>query len=325
MRTTRFVAAAATLAAFSCVGFANVARAADPAPAATSPAATPSATAAPAAAATTPVPADPVVGRVNGSDIHLSEVQEAAAQVPQEYRSMPMQVLFPMLLDQLIDRRAIADLAMKQGLDKDPKVQLAMRRAEQTALQNALISRQVGPQVTDEMVRARYQATIAGKPGAEEVHAAHILVPTEDEAKAIIAQLKAGADFTALAKQKTTDPSGKTSGGDLGFFKKGDMLPEFADVAFALKPGEISQVPVKTRYGWHVIKVLERRQAPAPTYEASRDELRQTMIQEAVQKIIKEARAGVTIVRYNPDGSVPKAADAVPPPAAQAPAAAAKP
>lgn len=316
MRTTRLVAAAATLAAFSCVGLANVARAADPAPATTPPA-----TAASAVAAATPVPADPVVGRVNGSEIHLSEVQEAAAQVPEEYRSMPMQVLFPMLLDQMIDRRAIVDLASKEGIDKEAKVQLAMQRAQQTALQNALISRQVGPQVTDDMVRARYQATIAGKPGAEEVHAAHILVTSEADAKAIIAQLKGGADFTALAKEKTTDPSGKTSGGDLGFFKKGDMLPEFADVAFALKPGEISQSPVKTRYGWHVIKVLEHRQSPVPTYEASRDELRQAMIQEAVQKIIKQARAGVTIVRYNPDGSVPKATDGAQPPAAQPPAA----
>jgi len=236
-------------------------------------------------------------------------LQQAALNLPDQYRQMPQQMLYPMLLDQLVDRRAIADYANKTGLDNDPLVKQAMDRAAQTALQNALIARDVGPQVTDEKVKARYDATLANKPGEEEVHAAHILVASEDTAKKIIAQLNAGGDFAAIAKAQSTDP-GAAQGGDLGFFKKGDMLPEFSAQAFTLKPGQISPAPVHTRYGWHVIKVIETRTAPPPTYAQAHDDLRQTMIQEAVQKVIKKAREGEKIETFGPDGNPMKAAPA---------------
>ena len=293
MRTTRLAATAALLAALAGTGLAQTAAAQD-APAA--PAATP---AAPAAKP------DPVVARVNGSEIHLSDVQEAVASLPDEYRGLPPQMLFPMLLDQMIDRKAVVLLAEKQGLPKDPQVAKQMARAADAALQNALFARDIGPLITDAKVKARYEATIAGKPGEEEVHARHILVATEAEAKDIIAQLQKGGDFAALAKAHSTDP-GAAQGGDLGFFKKADMLPEFSAAAFALKPGEITLVPVHTQYGWHVIKLEERRQAPPPTFEQARDQLRQDMIQEAVRKVVAQAREGLSIEKFNPDGSVPK-------------------
>jgi peptidyl-prolyl cis-trans isomerase C len=260
--------------------------------------------------------ADPVLATVNGQPIHLSDVKDAAQSLPQA-RNMPPQQVYPILLDQLIDAQALLLKAQQTGLDKDPDVQHAMKAAQERALESAFLSRTVRPQVTEEAVKARYDAEFAGKKGEEEVHARHILVANEADAVKIIAELKKGADFATLAKARSTDP-GAAQGGDLGFFKKGDMLPEFANAAFAMKPGQISDKPVKTQYGWHVIQVLDRRNAPAPTFEEAHDELRQKMIQEAAQRVIAQARTGVTIERFNPDGTPVKATDTAEPPPAPA-------
>jgi peptidyl-prolyl cis-trans isomerase C len=256
-----------------------------------------------------------VVARVNDQEIRLSDLAEAAESLPEQYRAMPQNVLFPLLTDQLIDRAAVAALARKQGLDRDPAVLRQVARATESALENALMSRDIGPTISEDAIRARYDRDIAGKPGEAEVHARHILVATEADAVKVLAELKAGGDFATIAKARSSDP-GAANGGDLGFFKKGDMVPEFAEVAFALKPGETSTKPVKTQFGWHVIKVEERRDAPAASFEQSHDELRQKMIQEGVQKVVAQARAEAKVERMNPDGSARRATDgAMPPPA----------
>jgi len=165
-------------------------------------------------------------------------------------------------------------------------------------------------------VHARYDQDLAGKPGQEEVNARHILVDSEAEAKAIIGQIKAGGDFAALAKQHSKDPGG-AQGGDLGFFKKDEMVPEFATAAFALKPGQVSPDPVHTQFGRHVILVVERRQAEPPSFEQARDELRQKMIQEGVQKVVAKARASASVEKFNLDGSPMRATDTAQPPPAK--------
>jgi peptidyl-prolyl cis-trans isomerase C len=265
--------------------------------------------------APTPAPADPVVAKVNGQDVHLSDLKDAAQALPENLRGMPPQTLYPMLLEQLIDGRALVAEARKTGLDKDPVVQRQVTAAEDRALQTAVLTREVAPSITEEAVRARYDHDMAGKPGEEEVHAKHILVDSEAEAKKIIADLKGGADFAALAKQYSKDPSGAQQGGDLGFFKQGDMVPEFATAAFALKAGETSQVPVHSQFGWHVIQVVERRRAEPPKFDEAKDELRQKMIQEGVQKVVAKARAAASVEKFNLDGSPVRATDtAVPPP-----------
>ncbi len=300
-------------------------------PAAPSPAASPPAVAPPAAApvasapaAATTAPADPVVATVDGQPIHLSDLNQAAQILPPQLREIPPQTLFPMLLDQQIDRKALVIEARKTGLDKDPVVQRQIALAVDTTLQNALLQRQVAPSVSEEAVRARYDKELAGKPGEPEVHARHILVPTEEEAKKVIAELKKGGDFAALAKQYSKDP-GASQGGDLGWFKKDEMVPAFADAAFAMKPGDISDKPIKTEFGWHVIKVEDKRQAPPPSFDQAKDGLRQKLIQEGVQKVVQQARADIKVERFNMDGSpLPAAPLAAPapatPPAASAPA-----
>ena len=259
---------------------------------------------------------DPVIAKVNGDAIHLSDLKAIAETLPAQARSMPQQQLYPMLLTQLIDARALLVKAKKDGLDKDPAVQHTMRMAEDRALESALLNKLVTPMVSEEAIKARYDKEYAGKPGEPEVHARHILVPDEATAKKIIADLKKGGDFAALSKQYSKDPGAAQQGGDLGFFKKSDMVPEFANAAFALKDNEITQTPVKTQFGWHVIQTLEHRTSAPPPLDQVHDELRQTMAQEAVQKVVADARKDVTVERFNPDGTPVKATDAAEPPPA---------
>jgi len=276
---------------------------------------TPAQTASPPSSGT--APSDPVVATVNGQPIHLSDLQAAAHDLPPNAHNLPLQTLYPMLTTQMIDGMALVIEARAAGLDKDPTVQRQMAAASDRVLQTAMLSKVIGPSISDEALRARYDSEIAGKPGEEEVHARHILVDNEDLAKKIIAELKNGADFAALAKQYSKDPSADHSG-DLGFFRKDEMVPEFSAAAFALQPGQISDTPVHTQFGWHVIQVLERRRAEPPSFEQARDELRQKVIQQGIQQALAEARSKVKVVRYNLDGSVPRATDAAePPPAAK--------
>jgi peptidyl-prolyl cis-trans isomerase C len=268
----------------------------------------------PALAQTDP---DPVVAKVNGQPIHVSDLKAAVETLPAQARTMPPQQLFPMLLDQLVDEQALLVEAKKTGLDKDPDVQRTVRMAEDRALASALLGKMVRPQVTDAAVKAKYDQEFAGKPGETEVHARHILVSDEATAKKIIAELKKGGDFAALSKQYSKDPSASAQGGDLGFFKKTDMVPEFADAAFALKDKEVSPVPVKSQFGWHVIQTLEHRTSQPPSFEQERDELRQQMVQAAVQKEVADARSAVTVEKFNMDGSPVKATDTAEPPPAK--------
>lgn len=315
MRLSRSFAAALLAATCLCAP-AAFAPAFAQAPAGASPAGAP-----PAAAPAPDAKPDPVVARVGGQDIHLSAVAEAAQSLPQQLQGVPQQTLYPMLLEQVIDRAAMAQYARKQGLDKDAAVQEAIKSAADQVLTTALLQRDVGPTLSEDAIKAVYDKDYANKPGEEEVHARHILVKTEDEAKAIIAKLKAGADFATLAKAESTEPGAKDSGGDLGFFKKTEMVPEFAEAAFAMQPNAYSQTPVHTQFGWHVIQVLERRQAPPQTLEQVHDAIRQQLIQDGVKKVQAASLQGVAVERFNPDGSVPKLPDATPAPgAAPAPA-----
>lgn len=280
-------------------------------------------------------PADPVVAHVGDHDVHLSDVKAASASLPAELRRVPLPMLYPMLLGQAVDREALTIQARKQGLQNDPKVQDAMKRAEAEVLQNALLSREVGPGISEDAIRARYDRDDKDKPGVPELHARHILVKTQAEAEKIIAQLKKGAKFEDLAKKLSTDP-GAQNGGDLGWFKRGDMVPAFSDAAFAMKPGEVSKMPVHTQFGWHVIQVEGTRTAPPQSFEAMHDQIRQTLISEGVKKAVADARQGLKIEEFMPDGTklpaetsavsapgLPKTAGAAPgQPADQSPAAA---
>ena len=266
--------------------------------------AAPPAAPAPAAAA---APANPVVAKVDGYAIHLGDVEQAAAALPPNLRGLPPKTLYPMLLERMIDARALVAQARREGLEHSPAVQKQIAASTDQVLENRILSQEEKPHITPAALKAAYQKDIAGKPGPEEVHAEHILVPTKAEAEKIIAKLNKGADFATLAKKYSKDPGAK-NGGDLGFFKKDEMVPAFADAAFALKPGTYTKTPVHSQFGWHVIKVLARRRAPAPTFAEAEDGLRQKILKAAVEKAVAKARAGVKVQLFNVDGTPVSAA-----------------
>jgi peptidyl-prolyl cis-trans isomerase C len=247
-------------------------------------------------------PSDPVVGVVEGHLIYLSDVGRAVPQLPENLRGLPFDTLFPVVLDRIIDHQALVVIALRQRLDDDPNVKRDIQAATDRILEGALLARDAAPNVSEDKIQARYNKLYVGKPATEEARARHILVSTETEAKALIAQLNKGADFATLAKQSSKDPD-RENGGDLGFFRRDQVWPEFADVAFALQPGQFSQTPIHNEFGWHIVKVEERRIVAPPSYSDVHDAIRQALLQEAVQHAIDAARSQLVIHKYNVDGS----------------------
>jgi len=258
--------------------------------------------AAPAPAPKMQVKGNPVVGKVNGTDIHYADVEAAMATLPKQYRDLPEETLFPSVLQQLIDGKLMAAAAHKSGLDKDPAFLKHLEDVKDRALQEAYITKNIDAEVTDANVKTAYDELVAKMPPQEEVHARHILVKTEAEAKAIKKQLDGGADFAKLADEKSSDGAAK-NGGDLGFFTKDQMVAEFSTAAFALKKGEISG-PVKSSFGWHIIKLEERRTVSAPPLDQVAEEIRSKLASAAFQKTVEGLRKDAKIETFNPDGSV---------------------
>ena len=240
---------------------------------------------------------DRVVAIVGGDKIHMSDVMMLHSQLPQQYQQIPMAMLFPQLVDRLINQKLFAAAAVSEGLDKDPEFQRRMAFIRDSLLQESLLASRIEAELTDERLHADYDKMIAAMPPVEEVHARHILLDTEEEAKAVIAEIAAGADFAEVAKAKSTGPSGP-KGGDLSFFKRDQMVKPFADAAFAMQPGEVSKEPVHTQFGWHVIKVEERRTSAPPTYEASVEELRNKGAQQIVTVLIEKLRGATEVKTF---------------------------
>ena len=264
-----------------------------------------------------PATGDPILAKVNGEAVHLSDVRNAVRQLPERAMSIPPQTLYPLVLNKIIDSMALAAEAHDTGIDKDPGVQRRVAEATQRALATAVVEKDIDPLITDDALHARYMAEIASKPAEDEVHARDILVNDEATAKKIIAELNKGADFATLAKQYSKDPGAAARGGDLGFVKKSEMTPAFADAAFALQPGQTIQTPVQTQFGWHVIQVLARHRALQPTFEQVRGPLRQQIVKEYEQKAVAQALALAHVERFNLHGSPASAIDGAKPPASK--------
>jgi peptidyl-prolyl cis-trans isomerase C len=257
---------------------------------------------------------DPVVAVVNGKDIHRSAVIEAQQTIAQA-RQLPLDQIYDQLLDQVIVGELILDQAKKQKLEDDAQVKAAYKDAQANILKRAWIAKKVDADITDAMVKAKYDEVIKTVQPREEVHARHILVDSEDAAKAVLADLKSGISFEDEAKAKSKDPSGKTNGGDLGYISRQETVKEFSDAAFNLKPGETTQTPVKTQFGWHIIKVEDRRMAPPPTFDEAKGQVRQERAQADVAKVVDALKKTATIKRFKLDGSPADATPKAPPPA----------
>jgi peptidyl-prolyl cis-trans isomerase C len=255
-----------------------------------------------ASAQTTPASDDPVVARVNGVELRRSDVLTAQKSLPAQMQQMPIEQIYTPLLDQLVTGALITAAGRKEKLADDPEVKKRTARAQDRAIQEVYVNGVVEKAATDDALHKRYEQFVKDHPAKEEVSARHILVEKEDQAKAVIAELNKGADFATLAKEKSTDP-GKDSGGDLGYFSRTDMVPEFADAAFKLKKGEYTKEPVHSQFGWHVIKLEDRRNAAPPTFEESKDEMTSDIAREVIGDKIKELRGSAKIEMFALDGS----------------------
>ncbi len=244
---------------------------------------------------------DPVVAIVDGHKILKSHLIEAQQLLPRQYQAVPMEQIYPALVDSIIDTHLAAADARAKKMDKDADFRARMSRIEEQLLQRMVLEKEMTQAVSDEALKKRYEKMVAGLSGNEEVHARHILLKTEDEAKAVIKDLSGGADFAELAKKKSTGPSGP-NGGDLGFFGKGQMVPEFEKAAFALSKGAVSTEPVKTQFGYHVIKLEGRRKAEVPKYDAVVEQLRGEISQERGAAYVDKLRAGAKVTRFTLEG-----------------------
>jgi peptidyl-prolyl cis-trans isomerase C len=246
-------------------------------------------------------PPNTVVARVDGTELHLSDVEAAQQNLSPQAQKLPLEQIYPMLLDRLVDGMLITEAGRKERLEQDPELQVRLKRYEDRLIQEAYLNQAIKAAETEDQLKARYQTFAKDKAGREEVHAQHILVKTEDEAKSVIAELDKGADFGELAKKYSTDPSA-SSGGDLGYFGHDDMVKAFTDAAFALPKGQYSKTPVKTEFGWHVIKVEDRRTGKPPSFEEAREQLSRDLAHEIIDAKLQNLRGAAKIEEFGLDG-----------------------
>ena len=255
---------------------------------------------------------DPVVARVNGVDIHASDLAFAEEEIGNNAPNIPPAQKRDYLINYLIDVIVLSQAADQQKLADRADVKHRLAFDRNRLLMEALLQDVGRAALTDQEEHKVYDDAVKQAKTEEEVHARHILVPTEDEAKAIVAQLKGGADFAALAKEKSKDP-GAADGGDLGYFTKDQMVPEFAEVAFKLGKGQISD-PVKTQFGWHIIKVEDKRMRPTPTFEQVKPQIENYVAHRAQAALVEKLRGAATVERLDkpaaPDPSLNPAAPA---------------
>jgi peptidyl-prolyl cis-trans isomerase C len=242
-----------------------------------------------------------IVAYVNDTAVTYGDLSLAEDEIFSIVGQLPESQRLQTLIGFIANRELASEAAVKAGLkDDDPQVQKLMAFYRKKVLQDVYISRLLVERVSEEKVRAFYDKEIANQPVPEEVRARHILIASEAEAKDVLARLDKGEDFIALAKDVSTGPSGK-DGGDLGYFGPGRMVPEFNDVVFQLKKGQISE-PVKTQFGWHIIKVEDRRTPPAPKFEDIEQQIASQLMNQAQTEIYSELRETANIRFAEPQG-----------------------
>ncbi|MBN2907355.1 MAG: peptidylprolyl isomerase [Rhodobacteraceae bacterium] len=238
------------------------------------------------------ISANTVVATVGKTEITLGHMIVLRAQLPNEYQQLPDDVLYTAVLDQLIRQSAVVDAI---GDDLSLGAKLALENERRSFLAGEALSRIAEEAVTDESVQAAYDAIYGNAEPTKEYRAAHILVATQQEAAAILDELKAGADFAELAKEKSTGPSGP-NGGDLGWFSAGMMVKPFEDAILGMEPGSLAG-PIETQFGWHVIKLDETRLQDAPALGDVRAELIQSIQTEAMEKALNEMTEKAEVTR----------------------------
>lgn len=236
---------------------------------------------------------DEVVARVDGTPITRNQLDLAEDELGPDLAQLPAATRDAVVLQYVVELTLLAGAAREAGLDQTDQYKRLSRYYELRALRDVFFQEEIRANVTDEAAQQLYDERIGNAEPEAEVRARHILVETEDAAKAVIEQLNDGADFAELAQQESTGPSA-ANGGDLGFFSKEQMVAPFAEAAFALEPGSVSE-PVQTQFGWHVIKVEEKRDREAPKFADIKEQLKSTLIREQLQQRMSDLRGAASV------------------------------
>ncbi len=247
-------------------------------------------------------PTDEVVATVDGVDIRESYIKKMYENLPAQYKQAPYAFIKAQLVEQLVNMRIVQNAAKAEKYDSQPEFSGRVADIQLQLLQEYYLQKKIDEAVTDEALDAEYKKATAEFKAEEEAHARHILLKEEQEAKDVITKLNDGGDFVALAKEFSTGPSGP-QGGDLGFFVKERMVPEFAEAAFKLEKGKYTTEPVKTQFGWHVIKLEDRRNTQPPAFEEMKKQLVETLSSTTVAALIEKLKstAVVNIVQPEPE------------------------
>ena len=251
------------------------------------------------AAVPAPKPAT-VIATIDGKPITEADLAVAESELDGEFAQLPPPQRRAAALSAVIEIRLMGNEAVAKGFDKDPAFQRRLDFLKNRALHSAVVENEVAKAITDADIRARYDQEVAKTPPVNEVKARHILVKSKEEAEAVIKQLDGGAKFEAVANEKTTDPSGKTSGGDLGWFGPGQMVPEFEQAALALQPGSYTKTPVQSQFGWHVIKVEDKRTKQPPAFDQVKDQVRSVLLREKYFALVKSLRGAAKVEVTDP-------------------------
>ncbi|WP_316230260.1 peptidylprolyl isomerase [Bradyrhizobium sp. SZCCHNR1051] len=255
--------------------------------------------------------ANPVLAKVNGAEIRKSDVTLAEEELGQSLAQMDPATKDENVLSFLIDMKLVAKAAEDKKVADSEEFKKRLAFTRNRLLMDSLLASEGKAATTPDAMKKVYEEAAKQIGGEQEVHARHILVETEDEAKAVKAELAKGADFAELAKKKSKDP-GASDGGDLGFFTKEQMVPEFANVAFSLEPGKISD-PVKTQFGWHIIKVEEKRSRKPPEFDQVKSQIETYVTRKAQADYVGKLRESAKIERLDkPAADAAKPAEAKP-------------
>ncbi len=228
-----------------------------------------------------------VVATIGNEEISLDEVKIFVAEVPQ-LAEVPFEQVYPNILEMMINDKIISNGAKRYNIPEDPQIKKMIKMASDQIVAQAYLAKEMENALTEADIRAAYEEEVKNFKPEEEIHARHILVLTEKQAQDILIQLKAGADFGLLADQKSIDKNAPQ--GDLGYFTREMMIPEFAEAVFSMKKGELSG-PVKTAYGWHIIQVEDRRPTQPPAFEQVREQMQRIAVEKKVPEILAQERA----------------------------------
>jgi peptidyl-prolyl cis-trans isomerase C len=248
-----------------------------------------------------------VVAVVDGYEIRFSDINAARDMLPPEAQAYPPNVIFDYLLTAIINSRIVAEEARKTGVNKNAEVARRMARLEDRMLEQEYLVRRVEKDLDEKKVREAYARMIKETPPEEEVRARHILVADEKAANDVIARLNKGEDFAAIAKQVSTDGSAQ-AGGDLGYFTRERMVKPFSDAAFDMKPGTYGTKPVRSQFGWHIIRVEDKRAKKPPTYEEAADEVRMAARRDLAESYVQQLRDKAKVETFGMEGRPAKGA-----------------